>query len=262
MEKGNSLETMNFLYSIQNNHLYLKEYEGKVDFTFLGLGFKESTFHQGETIAFWVSKLNRPQALNLLLAEASRYPNSERFTQLQKLAPHFVYQTGDELIFFGGSFHPWHEGHKACLDLLNNRPCIILPDRNPMKEHREIDFVETYLELNSKIAQTTHQINPEFILKTQKNPTNTWVQLTRKRFPETQIALLMGMDSLMSIEKWFEAEELLSTLDRLYVASRMEGQEEQNLQREKLKRFNNLEIRFLGHHPHEALSSSKLREQK
>jgi nicotinate-nucleotide adenylyltransferase len=262
MEKGTSLESINFLYSIQNNHLYLQEHQGEVDFTFLGLGFKESESHQGESIAFWIKRLNKHQAQNLLLTEASRYPNSERFSLLQKMAPHFVYQPSNELIFFGGSFHPWHEGHKACLDLLKDRPCIILPDRNPFKEHREIDLIGTYSELNSKIDQTTHQINPEFILKTQKNPTNTWVQLTRKRFPDTQIALLMGMDSLMSIEKWFEAEELLSTLDRLYVASRMEGEEEQNQQQEKLKRFRNLEIRFLGHHPHEALSSTKLREQK
>lgn len=257
------MDSLNFLYSIQNNHLLLEKYEEReVDFSFLGFGFKKNKNQQGQNVAFWIKKLNDQQVLNLLLVEASRYPNSERYSELQKTAPYFVYQAEEEFIFFGGSFHPWHDGHKACLDLLKNRPCIILPDRNPFKEHREVDLVATYLELNSHIDHTIHHINPEFILKTQKNPTNTWIQLTRQRFPQAQISLLMGMDSLMSIEKWFEAEKLLSTLNRLYVASRMESMEEQNQQKEKLKRFKNLEIHFLGHHPHEALSSTKLREQK
>ena len=257
------MDPLKFKYSIQNNRLFLKQTDDDdVDFSFLGIGFKKNQIHEGEPLSEWIPRINEDDALTLLSIEASRYPNSEQFLQLKEIDSDFVYQTEDEIIFFGGSFHPWHDGHKACLDLLGPKSCIILPDRNPFKEHRELDIRGTYLELTEKIDENYHHINPEFILKTNKNPTYTWIQMTRDRFPGAKLSLLMGMDSLMSIERWFEAEKLLSTLNCLYVASRMEKKEDQIEMKKKLSIYPQLHIHFLGNHPHESLSSTKIREQK
>ena len=41
----------------------------------------------------------------------------------------------EELIFFGGSFNPWHAGHSNCLRLMDpHKTIIVVPDHNPFKE--------------------------------------------------------------------------------------------------------------------------------
>ena len=41
----------------------------------------------------------------------------------------------NEIVFFGGSFNPWHEGHSECIRLLDSsKPLVVIPDRNPRKE--------------------------------------------------------------------------------------------------------------------------------
>ena len=37
------------------------------------------------------------------------------------------------VVFFGGSFNPWHDGRQACLDLCPNKNIVIVPDTNPWK---------------------------------------------------------------------------------------------------------------------------------
>ena len=44
----------------------------------------------------------------------------------------------DEIIFFGGSFNPWHKGHTECIKLLpQGIPIVILPDNNPFKQNHQ-----------------------------------------------------------------------------------------------------------------------------
>ncbi|HLT23333.1 MAG TPA: hypothetical protein VKZ84_07815 [Bacteriovoracaceae bacterium] len=253
---------MKFSYQLIDEQLYLKPTVEEGLFSFNEISFTPSISKDQKPISAIISELDPLTATKLLEVEASRYPNSSRFEELKNIKADFVFHPHEELIFFGGSFNPWHHGHKACLDLLGNRDCIILPDRNPFKEIIHLSPVEIYQEIALKINYNHHYLNPEFILQANKNPTYTWIKRTQERFPNVKLSLLMGMDSLESIETWHQAEELLSTLNSIYVASRLEDQSKQKELQNRLSRFRGLQIKFLGHHPFESLSSTELRNKK
>lgn len=253
---------MNFEYNLVNDQLYLSPTKLAGDFSFLGFGFRKTQNNHLKHISQILGDLNEDLALKLLEVEASRYPNSTLYDELHKLNPEFTIHPGKELIFFGGSFNPWHSGHSACLNLLGSKKCLVLPDRNPFKEIHPTPPLETYLEIMSHLNLDYHYLNPEFILKNEKNPTYYWIERTHQRSPQTKLGLLMGMDSLESIESWHRADDLLKILDTIYVVSRMENEEIRKDLKNRLKKYKNLKLCYLGHHPFESLSSTEIRKQK
>ncbi len=195
----------------------------------------------------------------------ARYPFSPHHDKLKEICPQLLFtRDSDEWIFFGGSFNPWHKGHQACLNLLpEDKLCFILPDRNPFKELRTLEPVSTIIELvkNIKFGKN-HFIAPSFLVEFQKNPTITWIEKLKKDFPNKRLSLLLGFDSFTGIKNWVRAEDLLQCLDTIYVASRLEDDQE----REKIAApirdaAKNIRIEFLGRHEFEELSSTKLRNQ-
>jgi nicotinic acid mononucleotide adenylyltransferase len=197
---------------------------------------------------------------------ASRYPFSRDRETLRNLCPKMMFEFPvEEWVFFGGSFNPWHKGHQACLDLLpKEKICFILPDKNPLKEDSIREPVVTSLELIRKIKFGPHHyFVPTFLIHNEKNPTITWVEKVHAAFPAKQLALLIGFDSLKNIHNWVRAEELLNKLATLYVASRLEDDDERHkVAGPLMKLAPKLKIEFLGRHEFEKLSSSELREQK
>lgn len=253
---------MNFEYQLLDNQLYLAPITDEVDFHFLGLGFRQGNLFNKQPIKEIIKTLDNNFGLKLLEVEASRYPNSSSFAELRKLDPRFVFQITDEFIFFGGSFNPWHRGHSACLELMGTKPIIVLPDRNPFKEIIKVSPVEIYLNLSEKLNLHYHYLNPEFILKEEKNPTYTWIKRTRETFPEATLSLLMGMDSLDSIHTWYESDKLLKTINVIYVASRNEDIAKRvELHHRLNSQYPALRLVFLGHHQFEDESSTKIRAQ-
>jgi hypothetical protein len=83
---------------------------------------------------------------------SARYPISPDYKILYETCPSLTFKNPhDEWIFFGGTFNPWHQGHQACLQLLpEDRTCLVVPDRNPEKELRELSVVSTILEISTK----------------------------------------------------------------------------------------------------------------
>ena len=72
----------------------------------------------------------------------------------------------------------------------------------------------------------------------------------------------MGFDSLNGIFNWTRYEDLLKGLNCIYVASRLEDEEEKQLLAKKINsNAPHLEIQFLGHHDFENLSSTNLRKK-
>lgn len=203
-------------------------------------------------------------ARSLLDLVGARYPFSSNYKALKKLCPGLVFsQETDEWVFFGGSFHPWHKGHQACLDLLpREKICFILPDRNPLKEIKISEPVSTTLELITKIKfSKNHYLAPTFLLNFIKNPTYTWVSKLHTEYPERKLSLLMGFDSLKNINGWFKSDELLTLLDTIYVTSRLEDDDEREAAAKPIRAVApNLRLEFLGRHDHEAESSTELRK--
>ena len=72
----------------------------------------------------------------------------------------------------------------------------------------------------------------------------------------------MGFDSFRTLPSWIESQDLLNNLSSLYIASRLEESNEQELIGSEIYKLNkNINIVFLGRHQFEDLSSTKLREK-
>ncbi len=176
-----------------------------------------------------------------------------------------VLAKANELIFFGGSFNPWHEGHSSCLRLApKDWPIIVMPDHNPFKDivgtNQKLTSVEEIQENLRKIEATTYLFD-EYLLKNQKNPSHKWISEVHKNFPHKNISLLMGFDSFISIDRWIKAETILSTVNTLYIASRLDDEKVKKKQIKVLKKVNSdLNVEFIGNHEYEDLSSTKIRE--
>jgi len=172
----------------------------------------------------------------------------------------------EELIFFGGSFNPWHPGHTSCIKLLGaDKDLIIIPDHNPYKELVDNDIKLTSLkEIKEQLCLLPNRnfIFDGYYQEGKKNPTSTWIKDLFLNFPKKRLSLLMGHDTFLGLDKWINYMELISTLSVVYVASRLDDNVSKQSQVGILKGINpNLNIVFLGNHEHEALSSTKIRNQ-
>jgi nicotinate-nucleotide adenylyltransferase len=176
-----------------------------------------------------------------------------------------VLAKSNELIFFGGSFNPWHDGHSSCLKLApKSWPIIVIPDHNPFKDlvnsGDKVSSIDEIQDQLSKIDRTSYLFD-EYLVQNVKNPSHKWIAEIKKLFPDKKVSLLMGFDTFISIDRWIKADKILNILDTLYIASRLDDEEVKNTQIKTLQKINpQLIIDFIGHHEFEDLSSSKIRE--
>ncbi len=199
----------------------------------------------------------------LLEALALFWPGMPGFINDADLPKSFykVPENSKELIFFGGSFNPWHKGHRTCLDLAAKMApeshFIVVPDSNPWKDHSfEGCRFSFYRNLCEILAGTSYSVYPGFCGMSAPNPTIEW-------FPEVKAAskgLLLGDDSFFAIEEWKRGPELLGQIDRLLVVPRLESKDViESFREEFLSRYSNIEIDILDEHPYADISSTALR---
>lgn len=172
--------------------------------------------------------------------------------------------TEKEIVFYGGSFNPWHQGHQACIDLLpKEKQLVVVLDRNPQKEITPINPFFKWAEMMSKVAlrdeSASREIYPGFLLKESANPTIEWMKYLKRRHSKLPASLLMGFDQLKNFHTWSQVEELAPLIHHIYVASRLENEQEFEVVQEELSEKFDLEVISLGHHQYEDLSSTKLR---
>ena len=166
-----------------------------------------------------------------------------------------------EIVFFGGSFYPWHEGHQACLDLCPSQNIVIIPDSNPWKKDELANqrrcLWEEYRELAVKFKDSPYAIFPGYFGIEEGNPTVSWL-------PKFQIEgkqLLLGTDSFVSLMDWKESKKVIKCVSKLYVVPRDNDSKDQKKLEETLKSVNpNLVIQHLGDHQFKHLSSSEIRK--
>lgn len=189
-------------------------------------------------------------------------PGHVRGRSLHQL-PAWIWKRADsfpsELTFYGGSFHPWHEGHEACVKLFPTpESLLVLPDNNPWKdEARDFchwTFFKT-LALNHKDSDASFY--PGFLGMEEKNPTASW-------FLSTQIrnkSLLMGDDTFHGLSRWYKVEDLLRSLKKIYVVPRvMEAENYEDGFDYIHKAAPHVEVIRLPHHPFEHMSSTHIRK--
>lgn len=255
---------------------FTKDRRLKVRLALVGDDFSKSKIWQdkiefivsdsGQFMMVWTSllpDLEPEYAESLVELVGARYPVSPDYQKLKELYPELPFQNEfDEWVFFGGSFNPWHEGHQACLTLMpEDKVCLILPDRNPHKEMRELSPVATILEISAHARLKNCQfIVPTFLLENKQNPTVNWVEKFKNDFPTHKVSLLMGFDSFSNLRNWTRAADLIPLLDTVYVVSRLEDDKDR---REALDhahaRGPRLNVVFLGKHEFEDVSSTEIR---
>jgi nicotinate-nucleotide adenylyltransferase len=162
----------------------------------------------------------------------------------------------DSVTFFGGSFYPFHQGHRACLDLCPEKNIIVVLDRNPHKEFRAVGPYDEYLKVKSELEGTQYYVYPAFLTLKQVNPTCTWLPFVKI----SEKNLLMGDDSYMNFLSWQSPEIILSAIKKLYVVPRKFTKQDCLNQKIKISEINpNVEIIFLNDHEYKKLSSTQMR---
>lgn len=176
--------------------------------------------------------------------------------------------TGDQLIFYGGSFNPWHNGHSACLSLcvgfikyrhLDKTICVV-PDSNPWKLEavkKNVDcYFSRYKRICGKINKANVVVFPGFFGMESANPTINWIGQVNKESK----SLLIGDDSFFNILKWKDSDQLLNTLDEIYVVPRDLTAEEIDRKRKEIIENYNIIIDILPDHDYRSVSSTKIRD--
>jgi len=162
----------------------------------------------------------------------------------------------ESVTFFGGSFYPFHQGHRACLDLCPEKNIVVVMDRNPQKEIRDFLPYDEYIIIKSQLKNTPYLVYPGFLGSRKTNPTCTWLPLVTI----AEKNLLMGDDSFMNFLTWQSPEIILEAITKLYVVPRNFSLEECRNQQKKLNKINpRVKIIFLDDHPFKDISSTKLR---
>lgn len=167
-----------------------------------------------------------------------------------------------EITFYGGSFNPFHDGHKECIrQFSKTHPLIIVPDHNPLKQGlTDICFWERFKALKAVIGEN-QLIYPGFCGLEQANPTWKWVKAVKEKLPNIKINLLMGDDNFESLEKWLSIDILLQNLGEIFIVPRYEKDVSKSL--ELIKKHNpSMKISKLFNHEYQAISSSAIRSQK
>lgn len=171
----------------------------------------------------------------------------------------FSSATKSSVTLFGGSFHPFHEGHLECLNQCREFEdnIIIVLDYSPWKSNEQEDPYGEYLKIKDA-TQGRYPIYTGFWAKKLRRPTFEWLQ--EIQYPE--INWLMGDDTFGSFLKWFEVEKVCQRLSKIYVVPREEKMEEYREVEKKIKEFNSkLEVVFLKPHAFQELSSTQIRSK-
>ena len=116
---------------------------------------------------------------------------------------------------YGGSFDPIHAGHvaladaavKECgIDRLIFMPAYISPfkqDRKATDGHDRCAMIEAVLPLNSAFCLSRYELS--------KGGTSYTVETLRywKKLLDGELCFLLGFDSLVQLEMWYEGEEII-----------------------------------------------------
>ncbi len=167
----------------------------------------------------------------------------------------------DEVVFYGGSFNPWHGGHMACLEACPSSHIVVVPDYNPWKESQEHEkrcFWSEYRKLCLILKDTPYAVYSGFWGLDDPNPTVDWIPNIKTQ----NKGLLLGDDSFCNILKWRNSERLVTFLNMIYVVPRIHKKKEmEKVRDEVLKLHPSMTIKILPEHEFMHESSTLIREK-
>jgi nicotinic acid mononucleotide adenylyltransferase len=157
-----------------------------------------------------------------------------------------------EITIYGGSFNPFHQGHKACLDLCPSKNILLVPTLNPYKESRPKNLAKLFLDLSLNYltypGELTINRSPYVV---------DWLPEWSGRY---LVNFLMGDDTFVSLSTWLKYKDVLGMFKKIYVVERNQSKE---LIVEKIDYYQSinpsLEVEILYGNNYSHLSSSQLR---
>lgn len=167
---------------------------------------------------------------------------------------------------FGGTFNPVHKGHVNALERVIEKVdldrAIILPDRIPPHKSSE-GLVSGEDRLNMCRMAFSSVLKAELSDWELKNDGKNYSVITLRHFhelyPEDRLYFIMGSDMLLSFEKWYRYDEILTLAGLICISRCDEDTAQLETAAEKLRVRNNVEIIIVDAKPFE-ISSSQIRE--
>ena len=124
----------------------------------------------------------------------------------------------EKIFFFGGSFDPPHIGHIDIANICLNRcdTLIILPAKqSPFKSNKPSASSAQRLELlNLSFHSVDNIIIDDFELNSTKpNYTIYSIQHLKKKFPNTELTLVIGGDQWSNFNDWYKWKDILKEVN-------------------------------------------------
>lgn len=129
------------------------------------------------------------------------------------------------LVLFGGSFDPVHRGHLAVIEAAMKmdpaaRIVVIPAGQSPLKEHATLNRSQRLIALIRATQHLKGIIISDFeLLRTPPNYTIDTIHHLKQCYSPQSVAIVMGTDQLMQLEKWKDSDELLK-IAHVWVAPR------------------------------------------
>ena len=169
---------------------------------------------------------------------------------------------------FGGSFDPVHNGHvnlvKQIYEAVPLDQIIIMParvspfkqDTVPTSESQRLEMCRLAFEDFSFVTVSDYEISRPEVSYT----VNT-IKHLREIYPGDELFFIMGSDMLLSFEKWYKYEEILS-MCTVIAASREDGEsdmESLKKQAESLEQYGRVMVVSTGVY---VMSSTEIRKKR
>jgi nicotinate-nucleotide adenylyltransferase len=124
----------------------------------------------------------------------------------------------------GGTFDPIHNGHiaiiKTAIQQLKLDKLLLIPAGNPWQKSEFIDSKHR-LEMVKKAGNDLEKVEVSDIEVNKTGPTYTFetLQELHKKYPNSELILILGSDAVAGFDTWKEPN-LVKTLARIYVVQR------------------------------------------
>jgi nicotinate-nucleotide adenylyltransferase len=124
----------------------------------------------------------------------------------------------------GGTFDPIHNGHiaitKTAIQQLKLDKLLLIPTGNPWQKSEFTDSKHR-LEMVKKAGNDLEKVEVSDIEVNKTGPTYTFetLQELHKKYPNSELILILGSDAIAGFDTWKEPN-LVKTLARIYVVQR------------------------------------------
>ncbi len=127
------------------------------------------------------------------------------------------------ICIFGGSFDPVHEGHKKLADFVTKKlslgKMLIIPAAlSPFKTSSGATESDRLSMCSLAFFEEHYEISDIEIKRGGKSYTVDTVKAVKELYPHSKLYLLIGSDQLLSFNKWYRFEEILSFVTLVSVA--------------------------------------------